>query len=183
MEIIQPFNTYLSKKDIDRFTKSQTKLLEHVTNKDNYRSNQYKVFNNLTINKNYNSQNQRRSYFFDCTFSHASFQNCGLTGSYFINCHFVDCNLNFAIFDNCYFDNCTFEYNNDLLLDGHGEKSVIMLQRYMNLTEEEMLCIRWHMGAFDEKENWRRYTKAVEAYPTVLYTHTADMVASQILGV
>ena len=79
--------------------------------------------------------------------------------------------------------NGTFEYNNDLLLDGHGEKSVIMLQRYMNLTEEEMLCIRWHMGAFDEKENWRRYTKAVEAYPTVLYTHTADMVASQILGV
>ena len=63
MEIIQPFNTSLSKNDIDRFTKSQTKLLEHVTNKDNYRANQYKVFNYLTINKNYNSQNQRRSYF------------------------------------------------------------------------------------------------------------------------
>lgn len=113
MEIIQPFNTSLSKKDIDRFTKSQTKLLEHVTNKDNYRPNQYKVFNNLTIRKSYNSQNQRRSYFFDCTFNHASFQNCGLTGSYFIKCHFVDCDLNFAIFDNCYFDDCTFEYNNN----------------------------------------------------------------------
>ncbi len=112
MEIIQPFNTSLSKIDNDRFTKSQTNLLKHVTNKDNYRTNQYKVFNNLSISKSYNSQNQRRSYFFDCIFNHASFRNCGLTGSYFIKCHFINCDLNFAIFDNCYFDNCTFEYNN-----------------------------------------------------------------------
>lgn len=112
MEIIQSFNTSMSKDDNNKFTKSQTKLLMHVTNKDNYRANQYKVFNNLTISKNYDSQNQRRSYFFDCDFEQASFQNCGLTGSYFIKCRFIDCNLNFAIFDNCYFDNCTFEYNN-----------------------------------------------------------------------
>ena len=46
-----------------------------------------------------------------------------------------------------------------------------------------MLCIRWHMGAFDDKENWNSYGRACTAYPNVLYTHTADMIAARILGV
>ena len=66
------------------------------------------------------------------------------------------------------------------LLPGHGEKSVIIAQQIMPLTEEEILCIRWHMGAFDEKENWSLYGEAVEKYPNVLFTHTADMMASKI---
>lgn len=76
-----------------------------------------------------------------------------------------------------------WEYNNATLLPGHGDKSVIMLQRYVGLTEEEMLCIRWHMGAFDDKENWNSYGRAVTNFPNVLYTHTADMIAARILGV
>lgn len=76
-----------------------------------------------------------------------------------------------------------WEYNNATLLPGHGEKSVIMLQQYMRLTEEEMLCIRWHMGAFDDKENWNSYGRAVTHFPNVLYTHTADMIAARILGI
>ena len=51
------------------------------------------------------------------------------------------------------------------------------------LTEEEMLCIRWHMGAFDDKENWNSYGRSVTLFPNVLYTHTADMIAARILGV
>lgn len=47
----------------------------------------------------------------------------------------------------------------------------------------EMLCIRWHMGAFDDKENWNSYGRAVTNFPNVLYTHTADMIAARILGV
>lgn len=80
-------------------------------------------------------------------------------------------------------DNEAWEYNNATLLPGHGDKSVMMLQQYMRLTEEEMFCIRWHMGAFDDKENWNSYGRAVTRYPNVLYTHTADMVAARILGV
>lgn len=76
-----------------------------------------------------------------------------------------------------------WEYNNATLLPGHGEKSVMLLQRFLPLTEEEMLCIRWHMGAFDAKENWNSYGRAVTAYPNVLYTHTADMIAARVLGV
>lgn len=80
-------------------------------------------------------------------------------------------------------DNEAWEYNNAALLTGHGEKSVIMLQQYMRLTDEEILCIRWHMGAFDSKDNWNSYGRACTEYPNVLYTHTADMVAARIIGV
>lgn len=80
-------------------------------------------------------------------------------------------------------DNEAWEYNNATLLPGHGDKSVIMLQQHIHLTEEEMFCIRWHMGAFDDKDNWNSYGRAVTRYPNVLYTHTADMVAARILGV
>ena len=79
--------------------------------------------------------------------------------------------------------NVTYSYRNDQLLTGHGDKSIILLQRFANLTEEEMLCIRWHMGAFDEKDNWNYYARAIEKYPNVLYTHTADMIASRIKGI
>ena len=80
-------------------------------------------------------------------------------------------------------DHEEWEYNNATLLPGHGKKSVILLQRYMKLTEEEILCVRWHMGAFDNKENWNSYGRACTRYPNVLYTHTADMIAARIVGV
>lgn len=64
---------------------------------------------------------------------------------------------------------------------GHGDKSVEIAKSFIpDLTEEEELCIRWHMGAFDDQENWPQYNAAIAKYPNVLFTHTADMVASQI---
>ena len=85
-------------------------------------------------------------------------------------------------------DEGVWTYNKNKLLPGHGDKSVLMAQQVMTpvqggLTDEEMYCIRWHMGAFDDKENWRCYSAAVKIYHNVLYTHTADMIASQIIGV
>lgn len=76
-----------------------------------------------------------------------------------------------------------WEYNNSPILTGHGDKSVIMLQNWITLSMEEIACIRWHMGAFDDKANWNSYGGAVTAYPNVLYTHTADMIAARIVGV
>jgi len=65
---------------------------------------------------------------------------------------------------------------------GHGDKSVRLVKQIVpDLTEEEELCIRWHMGAFDDKENWKSYGEAVRKYPNVLFTHTADMYATHIL--
>lgn len=85
-------------------------------------------------------------------------------------------------------DERVWTYNKNKLLPGHGDKSVMMAQQVMTqaqggITVEEMYCIRWHMGAFDDKENWQCYSAAVKIYHNVLYTHTADMIASQIVGI
>jgi acyl carrier protein len=32
---------------------------------------------------------------------------------------------------------------------GHGEKSVYLINKFMKLTDEEALAIRWHLGGFD----------------------------------
>lgn len=75
-------------------------------------------------------------------------------------------------------------YNPDIIIPGHGEKSVIILQKYLTLTDEEIACIRWHMGAYEkDPKMWDYYGRAIEKYPNVLYTHTADMIASKIIGV
>lgn len=67
--------------------------------------------------------------------------------------------------------------------DGHGSKSIRMLKDHIELTNEETQCILYHMGAFVDREEWGDYTRAVQTCPNVLYTHTADMIASQILGI
>lgn len=75
-----------------------------------------------------------------------------------------------------------FEYNKNQLLKGHGEKSIMLLSQFMTLTEEEILCIRYHMGAY-ETENWNEFDAAIKKYSTVLFTHTADMLASKVVGI
>ena len=80
-------------------------------------------------------------------------------------------------------DPLRWEYNSDTLLKGHGDKSVMLLSQFYALTEEEIMCIRYHMGAFCPKEEWNDYTRAVRAYPNVLWTHQADMLASHVEGV
>ena len=75
-----------------------------------------------------------------------------------------------------------YEHNQNTLLKGHGAKSIMLLSQFVTLTEEEMLCIRYHMGAF-EKEEWAEFGAAVEKYQTVLWTHHADMLASRVDGV
>lgn len=72
-----------------------------------------------------------------------------------------------------------YEYNEDTLLDGHGSKSVMLLSQFMTLTEEEMLCIRFHMGAY-EKDDWKMLDKAIKKYPNVMWTHHADMLVSKL---
>ena len=74
-----------------------------------------------------------------------------------------------------------YEYNDKLLLKGHGAKSVMILSQFMTLTEEEMLCIRYHMGAY-EKDDWDGFDLAIKKYPNVLFAHTADMFASKVDG-
>lgn len=75
-----------------------------------------------------------------------------------------------------------FEYNNQTFIPGHADKSVMMLAQHMQLTEEEILCIRYHMGSYETKE-WNFYDRAIKKYENVLWTHHADMYASKVKGV
>lgn len=82
------------------------------------------------------------------------------------------------------FETDKYIYNPDIIIPGHGDKSVMILQKYISLTDEEIACIRWHMGAYEtDTKMWNYYGKAIEKYPNVLYTHTADMIASKIVGI
>ena len=82
----------------------------------------------------------------------------------------------------------TWVYNPDLVgvNRGHGSLSVKMIEEQgFNLTDEERACIRYHMGTWtkdiDESLGDLTYSQMIEQYHNVLWTHTADMYASQIL--
>lgn len=75
----------------------------------------------------------------------------------------------------------TYTYNTETLFKGHGDKSLMLLSSLLLLTEEEAVCIRYHMGAFCKESEWSDYTSAVHKFPNVLFTHTADMVAAHII--
>ena len=69
---------------------------------------------------------------------------------------------------------------------GHGEKSVILLLcSGLDLSDAEMLAIRWHMGAFglnmNSYEDERCYDTARKLYPLVSIIQTADGLAASIL--
>ena len=68
---------------------------------------------------------------------------------------------------------------------GHATKSLALISTELfkgfKLTEQEALCIRYHMGPY-ETEEWNEYRKAIEAYPEVLFTHTADMYSTHCLN-
>lgn len=82
------------------------------------------------------------------------------------------------------YENSRYTYKDDLIIPGHGDKSIIMVQHHLRLTDEEIACIRWHMGAYEkDTKMWEYYGRAIEKYPNVLFTHTADMIASKIIGI
>jgi len=72
-----------------------------------------------------------------------------------------------------------YEYNTNTYLKGHGAKSVMLLSMFMSLTEEEVLCVRYHMGAY-EKEEWPELDLAIRKFQNVLWSHHADMLASKV---
>lgn len=64
---------------------------------------------------------------------------------------------------------------------GHGEKSVILIQTFIRLTCEEMLGIRWHMGGYVNKDDYRALSAAWDKYKSGACLHTADLEASNLL--
>lgn len=69
---------------------------------------------------------------------------------------------------------------------GHGEKSVVMLLcSGLELEDDEMLAIRWHMGAFgvnmSSYEDQRCFDTARMKYPLCVIVQCADSMAAAIM--
>lgn len=71
---------------------------------------------------------------------------------------------------------------NDKFPYGHGEKSVLLISKYMKLTDAETLAIRWHMGAHEpsviimNNPQYYAYNQAIN-HPLVRLIHCADMLS------
>ena len=62
---------------------------------------------------------------------------------------------------------------------GHGEKSAILLLKYISLTNEELAMIRWHMG--QETSIYGRtdgFAQMAAVEPNIVALHIADLYAS-----
>lgn len=75
---------------------------------------------------------------------------------------------------------------NDQLPMGHGEKSVYLAMKYIPLSDEEALAIRWHMGGFDDAARayagGKAQSNAFQTYPVAAALNIADMYVTHILG-
>lgn len=77
---------------------------------------------------------------------------------------------------------CVLKYGiDDKIPLGHGEKSVILISHFLELTIDEIMAIRWHMGFCEDKSLYPTLGKAMEEYPLVLALHEADLEASKLI--
>ena len=79
-----------------------------------------------------------------------------------------------------------YEVDNSAFPCGHGEKSVIQLLRWgLDMTDEEILAIRWHMGpwdlAFQSAEQKGSQNAAKSSTPLLSIIAHADGLAASIL--
>lgn len=63
---------------------------------------------------------------------------------------------------------------------GHGDKSVMIIKQYIDLTSPEMYAIWHHMG-FTDNADFQTVTQAIDQFPLVWAMHTADMMASRFM--
>lgn len=72
----------------------------------------------------------------------------------------------------------------DKLPLGHGEKSVILIQRFFELNGHEALAINWHMGSFDNRASSyigsSQLSQAMAECHLVPLLHAADLLTSSI---
>ena len=69
----------------------------------------------------------------------------------------------------------------DTIPYGHGEKSVMMISKFVELNMEEMYAIRWHMGFTEPKELYNTISNVYEKFPLALALHEADLEATYLL--
>ena len=72
-----------------------------------------------------------------------------------------------------------YNYEDGYLPVGHGEKSIIYLQRFIELEPREIMAIRWHMGPWEELSvnEWKAMNEAQSLISDVQLLHIADLQA------
>ena len=74
----------------------------------------------------------------------------------------------------------------DRLPLGHGEKSLYLISKYIELSDAEAAAIRWHMGAWTSGVTTdfslsKAYNAAVDNYPLVTLLAVADNLATHLV--
>lgn len=71
----------------------------------------------------------------------------------------------------------------DQLPLGHGEKSVILLEKFIDLSAEEMFAIRWHMSGFDNAVKGGEWSLSTAMQKTKLVAalQLADQIATHLM--
>ena len=120
--------------------------------------------------------------FFEEGDSMESFAICGLLHDVCkVNCYHTETRRRKNPETGYWEDYQTYAFRDHLPL-GHGEKSLYLIQRHMDLEPEEALAIRWHMGAYDNaaKGDGRALSAAMAASPWVWRLQQADMCAAWV---
>ncbi len=73
-----------------------------------------------------------------------------------------------------------YTFQEDFAYGGHGSKSVFLISKFIELTDEEAVAINCHMGAFDRVPGDSSLSAAFEKYPFAFLLHAADMAATYI---
>lgn len=70
------------------------------------------------------------------------------------------------------------------LFDGHGKKSVQIIEHLdlLQLTDEELTCIKYHMGAYDPSDTLY-LSEAAKQFPNLYFVQLADCIVSQLMEV
>lgn len=63
---------------------------------------------------------------------------------------------------------------------GHGAKSIIILQRFIELKDIELYSILWHMGKPSDYSEGLAFNKALKKYPNTLLLHMADFMSGTL---
>jgi hypothetical protein len=63
---------------------------------------------------------------------------------------------------------------------GHGDKSIILLSKFIKLTDFELYSIKWHMGIPTDQGDKYSYSTALEKFPNIILLQSADSISSAI---
>ncbi len=84
--------------------------------------------------------------------------------------------------DNKWYDYMTYSYTNENSIPlPHETKSIVMIQRFINLTDDEIVAIQYHHGAFNEGWKTNGLNDGFKNCKLAVLLHLSDMEATHLL--